>query len=129
MSDDRRTATRYAHTDAHGIVSARIRAGAEASVIDASANGVLVETVQRLRPNASVDLQLSTADTQVTTRGRVTRCLVVRLSSTVVWYRGAIAFDRWLPWLASRGLAEYALPGAELRPAGCERGPATHERR
>ena len=129
MTLDRRAEPRFSSTDDHGIVAARIRAGTDVSVVDASASGALVETLQRLRPNASVDLQLSTADEQVVARGRVTRCLVSRLSPTVVWYRGAIAFDRALPWIAARRHTEVALPGAELRPTWCERGPATHERR
>jgi hypothetical protein len=129
MTSDRRAEPRFSSADDHGIIAARIRAGADVSVIDASVSGALVETVQRLRPNASVDLQLSTAGEPMVARGRVTRCLVSRLSPTVVWYRGAIAFDRALPWIAPRGRAEFALPGAELRPTSCERGPATHERR
>ena len=126
---ERRGEARFSRTDDHGIVAARIRAGADVAVVDASAIGALVETVQRLRPNATVDLQLSTADAQVVARGRVVRCLVSRLSPTVVWYRGAIAFDRGLPWMATTANADAALPGAELRPPSCERGPATHERR
>jgi hypothetical protein len=125
---DRRGEPRFSSIDDHAIVAARIRAGADLCVIDASAGGALVETTQRLRPNGSVDLQLSTADTQVVARGRVTRCQVSRLSATIVWYRGAIAFDRALPWIASPGRTDAALPGAELRPPSCERGPATHER-
>jgi len=126
---DRRGEPRFSDTHDHGIVGARIRAGADVCVLDASAGGALVETTQRLRPNASIDLQLSTADTHAVARGRVTRCQVSRLSASVVWYRGAIAFDRALPWIVSSGRAESALPGAELRPPACERGPATHERR
>jgi len=129
MTADRRAEPRFSSADDHGIIAARIRAGADVSVVDASVSGALVETVQRLRPHASVDLQLSTGGEQVVARGRVTRCLVSRLSPTVVWYRGAIAFDRALPWIAPGGRVEFALPGAELRPASSERGPATHERR
>lgn len=126
---DRRGDPRFSNTDRHGIVGARIRAGADVCVLDVSAGGALVETTQRLRPNGSIDLQLSTADSQVAARGRVTRCQVSRLSASVVWYRGAIAFDRALPWIASPAGAQYALPGAELRPPSRERGPATQERR
>jgi hypothetical protein len=32
-------------------------------------------------------------------RGRVLRCGVVRLTPSSVWYRGAIRFDKYLPWL------------------------------
>jgi hypothetical protein len=34
-----------------------------------------------------------------TMRGRVLRCGVVRLTPSSVWYRGAIRFDQYLPWL------------------------------
>jgi hypothetical protein len=128
--NDRRASRRVTTTDEHGIVSARVRAGADVAVIDASAEGVLVEGRQRLVPNTALDLQLSTDSLQVTLRGRVIRSMVSRLGASVVWYRGAIRFDRHLPWMMPAGDSsqESALPGAELRPAARERGPATHTR-
>jgi hypothetical protein len=35
---------------------------------------------------------------RATVRGRVLRCTVVRLRSASICYRGAIGFDRSLPW-------------------------------
>jgi hypothetical protein len=129
--NDRRGNRRVTTTDEHGIVSARVRAGVDVAVIDASADSVLVEGRQRFVPNTTLDLQLSTNTEQVTMKGRVTRSQVSRLGASVVWYRGAIRFDRHLPWMmttAGDSWRESALPGAELRPVGRERGPATHAR-
>lgn len=126
--NDRRTSRRTTDAEQHRIVAARVRAGAEVAVIDASAEGVLVEGRQRFMPNTALDLQLTTNSEQVTLRGRVIRSMVCRLGASVVWYRGAIKFDRHLPWAVGESTFEPSLPGAEHRPAARERGPATHTR-
>ena len=99
----------------HGIVSARVRAGRDASVVDVSAGGALVETCHRLLPGTEVDLHLETPSRRVTVRGRVLRCAVSRLRSSSVCYRGAIAFDRHLPWFVDEDRCGYAVPTAESR--------------
>ncbi len=127
--NERRTSRRTTGAGEHRIVAARVRAGAEVAVIDASADSVLVEGRQRFLPNTTLDLQLSTAEEQVMLRGRVIRSMVCRLGASVVWYRGAIRFDRHLPWVVCDAPGEASLPGAELRPTARERGAATHARR
>src|SRR5471032_2072338 len=80
---DRRGPRRLDAIQAHGIVSA---------------GGALIETSHRLLPGTSVELQVATGTERASIRGQVLRCAVVRVRPTWVCYRGAIAFDRHLPW-------------------------------
>jgi hypothetical protein len=101
MSDspsDRRGMRRLEALEDHGIVSACVRPGYRARLIDVSAGGALIETGHRLLPGTSVELQVETGTDRARIRGQVTRCAVVRVRPTWVCYRGAIAFDRHLPW-------------------------------
>jgi hypothetical protein len=68
------------------------------SVVDVSPGGALIETAHRLMPGAAIELHLSTTSDRVAIRGRVLRCGVARLHPTSICYRGAIGFDRHLPW-------------------------------
>jgi hypothetical protein len=95
---DRRSARRREAFEEHRIVSACVRPGHAARLIDVSAGGALIETGHRLLPGTSVELQVETGTDRANLRGRVLRCAVVRLRPTWVCYRGAIAFDRHLPW-------------------------------
>jgi hypothetical protein len=123
---DRRCARRRCRMDEHGIVSARVRPGYDVLIIDVSVGGALVESRHRLLPGAIVELHLETPQRQTAVRGRVLRCAVSRLRSTSVCYRGAIGFDRHLPWFADDESAGYAVPTSERRPGGPERADATH---
>ena len=101
MSDspsDRRGMRRLDALEEHGIVSARVRPGHRARLIDVSASGALIETSHRLLPGTSVELRVETGTDRASVRGQVLRCAVVRVRPTWVCYRGAIAFDRHLPW-------------------------------
>jgi len=109
---DRRTFLRAGRND-HRIVSARIRPGHPAAVIDVSAGGAFIEISRRLLPGSVVDLQVNTAQRRTTLRGRVLRCAVVRLRSTTVWYRAAIAFDHQCLWLGDGTSVEYPVPSRE----------------
>ena len=63
MSDgrpDRRGTRRIETLEEHGIVSACVRPGHRARLIDVSAGGALIETTHRLLPGASVELQVET---------------------------------------------------------------------
>lgn len=123
-STDRR-AFRRSGTEEHGIVSASVRPGHHAAVIDVSAGGALVDTGRRLLPGAVVDLLVEKAEHRATLRGRVVRCAVVQLRSASVCYRAAIAFDRHLPWFAEVGMPGYGVPDAQTRPARPARVDAT----
>lgn len=101
MSDgrlDRRGMRRLDALEEHGIVSACVRPGYRARLIDVSAGGALIETSHRLLPGTSVELWVNTGTDRASIRGQVLRCAVVRVRPTWVCYRGAIAFDRHLPW-------------------------------
>jgi hypothetical protein len=112
MTSDRRRFRRAA-SQGHRILSARVRPGDPAIVIDVSAGGASVEISRRLLPGSIVDLQVETAQRRVTLRGRVLRCAIVRLRSTSVWYRAAIAFDNHCLWLGDEAVAEYPVPPRE----------------
>ncbi|MCU1384874.1 MAG: hypothetical protein JWL71_3571 [Acidobacteria bacterium] len=106
---DRRSMRRREAFEEHRIVSACVRPGQKARLIDVSAGGALIETSHRLLPGTSVELQVETGTNRTSVRGRVVRCAVVRLRPTWVCYRGAIAFDRDLPWFVDEG-GEAATP-------------------
>lgn len=95
---DRRGLRRLDALEEHGIVTARVRPGFRARLIDVSAGGALIETSHRLLPGAPVELWVETGTDRARIRGQVLRCTVVRVRPTWVCYRGAIAFDRHLPW-------------------------------
>lgn len=95
---DRRVARRIEAFEEHRIVAVSVRPGHRARVIDVSAGGALIETSLRLLPGTAVELQVDTGTNRASVRGRVVRCAVVRVRPTWVCYRGAIAFDRHLPW-------------------------------
>jgi len=65
---------------------------------------------QRLLPGATVELHLQPeGGPPHLVRGRVLRCCVARLHANIVSYRGAIAFDRDLPWFVE-GRGERTTP-------------------
>ena len=95
-----RRGARRRGADEHGIVKARIRPGHEVTLIDLSPGGALVEADRRLLPGSGVELHIQAADRHATMRGSVLRCSVVRVRPAAMCYRGAIAFERLLPWFA-----------------------------
>jgi hypothetical protein len=113
---DRRRAKRRGAGE-HGIQNARIRPGHPVTVIDCSSGGALVEAECRLLPGSMVDLHVESDRRHAAVRGRVVRCSVVRVRPSSMCYRGAIAFDRYLPWFVEA--SGYPLPS---------RGDATPER-
>ena len=122
---ERRRMRRHSHVDEHGITAARVRPGHAVRLIDVSAAGALVETNRRLLPGKHVELQVERGSEQTTVRGRVLRCAVVKIQPAWIYYRGAIGFDRHLPWLAEEA-PEHARSAAE-RTALPGRAPSTPE--
>jgi hypothetical protein len=121
---DRRT-FRRAESGDYRIVSARVRPGHPAAVIDVSAGGACIELSRRLFPGSVVDLQVTTAQRRVTLRGRVLRCAVACLASTSVSYRAAIAFDQQCLWPSDHAAAEYPVPIRESSSSPDDRVSAT----
>ena len=122
---DRRQARRYLDVDEHGIVSTRVRPGHRAKIVDVSAGGALIETNHRLLPGTSVELQVETSSHRTNVRGRVLRCAIVLVRPSWLCYRGAIGFDRHLPWLVGDGRGATAF--AATRSALPDRAVATRE--
>jgi hypothetical protein len=109
-SADRRGGRRMDAFDEHRIGSACVRPGHRARLIDVSACGALIETNHRLMPGSEIELDVEKGTDRARVRGRVVRCTVVRIRPTWVCYRGAIAFDCYLPWFVDeRG--EVTTPG------------------
>jgi hypothetical protein len=100
----------------HGIVSARVRPGHSATVLDLSDEGALIELTNRLLPGAGVDLQLGTADRVTTIHGRVVRCAVIHVRPSSISYRAAIVFEYPVP-TRDRGVIRRT--GVVASPTGC----------
>lgn len=98
LRTDRRQMRRHHHVGEHGIVSARVKPGHRARLIDVSAGGALIETHHRLLPGTSVELHMETETRRVSVRSRVLRCAIVRVRAASVCYQGALGFDQHLPW-------------------------------
>ena len=122
---DRRRTRRRRSVEEHGIVAACVRPGHEVSMIDVSAGGALVETDHRLLPGTSVELHLKTENRLAIVRGSVLRCAIVRLHPSSVCYRGAVGFDRHLPWFVDEDSTGYPVPSAEQRPDRSARAETT----
>lgn len=96
---------------------ARIRPGYEVAVIDFSVHGVLVESVHRLLPGATVNVRvISDRTSSPPLTGRIVRCAVARVTANGIWYRGAIALDGPLPHAGTMDTPGYQLPIEERRP-------------
>jgi len=119
-----RRASPRTHTLAeHGISAARVRAGQDAAVLNFSAGGIFIETLHRLLPGTTIELQLSFGHGRAEVRGRVLRSAVSCLREGRVSYQGAIAFER-AP--ASRGgIDGYALPTSNATDRRHGRGDVT----
>jgi hypothetical protein len=122
---ERRQMRRHSHVDQHGITAARVRPGHVVRLIDVSAAGALVETNRRLLPGKHVELQVERGGEQTSVRGRVLRCAVVKIQPTWIYYRGAIGFDRHLPWLLDQ--AAEPVRSADAHSALPERAASTRE--
>jgi hypothetical protein len=94
LDRERRSSPRRRTVAEHGIEAARVRPGREASVLNVSAGGMAIETLHRLLPGTTIELQLWLADRRTSIRGHVLRSTVASLRHGPVLYRGALAFDR-----------------------------------
>jgi len=123
---ERRLTPRQHSAAEHGIVSARVRPGIDAAVVNVSAAGALIETSQRLLPGTSIEICFDQDKRLPAVRGKVLRCTVTHLLPDQVCYRGAIVFDRRLPWLAENRVHGYSVPATERRLPWVARETATH---
>jgi hypothetical protein len=79
-------------------------------LIDISMAGARIDTEHRLLPGTAVDLLLERGTCRAQIRGRVLRCAVVRVCAASLGYRGAIRFEKPLPWFAEEERAAVAAP-------------------
>jgi len=122
---ERRQARRHQTIAEHGIARARVRPGHDATLLDVSPGGALIETARRLLPGSFVELLLTDGARSATVRCQVLRCAVARLQPTAIAYRGAVGFDRDLSWFLDRDGDGYQVPAAEMRGHPAERAEAT----
>ncbi len=122
---DQRRLRRCHQLEEHGIVSTSVRPGYRARLLNISADGALIETSHRLLPGSPVELHLEAKDGRTCVRGRVLRCSVSKVRPSSMCYRGAIAFDRHLPWLHDGD--GYPMPVGEQRSGRAHRADATQE--
>ncbi len=111
---ERRQSRRRETFDEHGVASARVRPGHDVALVNVSAQGALIETEHRLLPGSLIELQLSAGARSATVRARVLRCSVARLRPSSISYRGAVGFDRDLPWFVDCDAAGYSVPAADM---------------
>jgi hypothetical protein len=123
---DRRRAPRTTSAAQSAVVCVRIRPGHEVTLLDLSAAGALLQCAHRLMPGTSVEMQLTTAGRRVTTRGLVVRCSVSHVWPSAIWYRGAVMFERPLPWAAADDEREYRLHAAQTADERTPWAAATH---
>ena len=124
---DRRRARRRRTIHDHGIVSARVRPGREASLLDVSAGGALVETTYRLLPGSPIELHVATTERRASVRGGVLRSAVVAVGAAGLCYRSAIGFNHLLSWFVDGEADGYGVPIAETHSTRPQRVDATRD--
>jgi hypothetical protein len=97
--DERRQHVRRAPLPADGIVSARVRAGSIAEVINVSPRGALVETPHRLLPGTLLDLRIDGLHRHASVRAHVIHCEVFSIVEGRLRFRGGVLFERPITWL------------------------------
>jgi hypothetical protein len=123
ITRERRRAVRLTSVSEHGVRVIKIRPGDGATLIEVSAAGALVETHRRLLPGSAVELHMETDHQKARVRGTVVHCSVVRVGPACVAFRGAIEFERHLPWFApDHG---YRFPSWDRRSDAIARADAT----
>jgi hypothetical protein len=111
---ERRRTARRGPAPEEPLCHVRFRTGRDASVVNVSDWGLLVEGTGRLLPGTHIDVHVVTRDGRVLVRSRVTRAWVCALSADVIQYRSALAFDRVIDTSA----IGYAIPTALLDQGG-----------
>jgi len=107
---ERRQSRRATDVADHGIVSARVRPGHAAIVIDLSPAGALIETGHRLLPGTTVVLHFESLERRESVRGRVLRSAVAGVRASGISYRGAVRFESRLTCTSLPSSAEYPVP-------------------
>ena len=95
---DRRASARVLTQTLEGVDRARLRPGRTARVVDLSSGGALIETDWRLLPGTRIEMQVGDPFPLFHVAGRILRCYVAVLDGHRIRYRGALAFEKQLPF-------------------------------
>ena len=98
MSLERRASSRVLTLTMEGMERARLRPGRTAHIVDLSSGGALIETDWRLLPGTRVEMQVGDPVPLFRVAGRILRCHVALLDRDRIRYRGALVFDKPLPF-------------------------------
>jgi hypothetical protein len=98
IARERRASPRVAALTMSGMERARLRPGRMAHILDVSAGGALIETDWRLLPGTRFEMQLGDPVPLFQVAGRVLRCHVALLDRERIRYRGALMFEKQLPF-------------------------------
>jgi hypothetical protein len=105
-------------------ITARVRGGSDAIVLDLSASGALIEGARPLRPGARVEVYLALDLRRAVLPARVVRSLVAAIDADQgVTYHAALSFERRFDWLCEEAtlavshLHEDAPDGRDARAA------------
>ena len=96
-------------------LSARVRPGHRAHVIDVSTSGALLEARQPFRPGASVQVQFEGIDRRSRITALVVRCDVIAVDpDRGLTYRAGLSFDEACEWIREQATHdENGLPKSE----------------
>ena len=95
---ERRASSRVLALTMEGMERARLRPGRTADIVDLSAGGALIETDWRLLPGMRVEMQVGDPVPLFRVSARILRCHVAVVGRTRIRYRGALMFDKQLPF-------------------------------
>ena len=99
LPPDRRRARRRAASDVPWLWSVKVTGASQASIVDISSSGILLETTSRLGDGSTVDLQLVGQDTNLSVAARMVRSQIASVDTLGVRYRVGVAFARELDLL------------------------------
>jgi hypothetical protein len=106
-ADDRRTKNRLPVHLLPNLGTVRV-AAEQVVVINASSDGLLIESGRRLRPGTEKTVEFVRDDERLRMRGRVVRCELKSISPEGPRYQAAIALSSSIDMLAAQGVAEAA---------------------
>lgn len=95
---ERRASARVLALTMEGMERARLRPGRTAHIVDLSSGGALIETDWRLLPGTRVEMQVGDPVPLFRVAGRILRCHVALLDRERIRYRGALMFEKQLPF-------------------------------
>ncbi|MGH9311597.1 MAG: PilZ domain-containing protein [Vicinamibacterales bacterium] len=99
---DRRRARRRTAAELPWLWTVKLPSGAEAKLVDISSSGVLIETISKITPGSTFDLQVLGQDTNLRVPARMVRSEVGSVDRLGVRYRAAATFARDLDILGPR---------------------------